>query len=245
MSDPKTLVRDFLNGVRSGARPDEAETYMAPLVLAHQVVSEEELTVERTPAQYADHVREMLAAYGDFGFEITELLADGDRVYARWRQTGHHIADEDGHRPTGAPIVEIASAVYRVAEGRIAEYWIQIDREGLRVQLDRARAPRPALPASPHWRRTGHRWFIAATLAGGVWWTLRLNRFPDHPLWTVFADGRRWGDLEETPADWTVPRLDEEPMDSFEAADALAPVAGWVAYGSEVGMACDNIFCCG
>ncbi|GLZ76652.1 hypothetical protein Afil01_14590 [Actinorhabdospora filicis] len=245
MSDPKALVREFLTRVRSGAHADEATDFMAPLVLAHQVVSEETVTIERTPAQYAGHVREMKAAYGDFGFEITELLADGDKVYARWRQTGNHLADDDGHRPTGAPLVEIASAVYRVADGRIVEYWIQIDREGLRVQLDRARAPRPALPASPGWRRTGHDSFITAALVDGLWWVLRLNCFPDHPLWTLFAGGRRWGDLEETPAGWTIPRVTDVPMESVDAADALAPVAGWVAYGSEVGMGCDNIYCCG
>jgi predicted ester cyclase len=138
MSQPKQIVADFLNKVRSGAHPERAADFMAGRVLAHQVVSEEEVTVHRTPGQYAAHVRDMLDAYGPFTFRIDELLAEDDRVYARWTQHGHHLAEVDGHAPTGRPLVEVASAVYRVEQGRIAEYWIQIDRFGLTEQLRRA-----------------------------------------------------------------------------------------------------------
>ncbi|WP_425464366.1 hypothetical protein [Paenibacillus anaericanus] len=37
---------------------------MADRVLTHQITSEIEVTVERTPSSYADHVREMIEAYG-------------------------------------------------------------------------------------------------------------------------------------------------------------------------------------
>ncbi|HEU4325149.1 MAG TPA: ester cyclase [Roseiflexaceae bacterium] len=143
-TSPADVVRAFFSEVRSGRDPDRAVELMAPLVLAHQVVSEEPVTVERTPQNYADHVREMQAVFGRFELEISELLADGDRVYVRWRQTGRHMGEYDGFAPTGLPLVEIASAVYRVADGRIVEYWIQIDRAGLQAQLERnARAERP------------------------------------------------------------------------------------------------------
>ncbi|CAM5499357.1 Polyketide cyclase OS=Lysinibacillus sphaericus OX=1421 GN=LS41612_12935 PE=4 SV=1 [Lysinibacillus sphaericus] len=47
---------------------------MAEQVLAHQVISEEELTVLRTPKEYADHVKEMIEAYGDFSLEIRKVM---------------------------------------------------------------------------------------------------------------------------------------------------------------------------
>ncbi|ETT39919.1 hypothetical protein C161_03694 [Paenibacillus sp. FSL R5-192] len=37
-------------------------------------------------------------------------------------------------------IIEIASAVYRVENEQIAEYWIQIDRMGIEKQLERNRS---------------------------------------------------------------------------------------------------------
>ncbi|HYC05738.1 MAG TPA: ester cyclase [Azospirillaceae bacterium] len=132
---PAAVVRGFIEDVRSGRDPDAAHRYMAPHVLAHQLTAENEAAVERTPADYADHIREFLRDRGAFTLEITEFLADGDRVYVRWRQTGRDLEPRDGKPATGRPLVEIASAVYRVAEGRIAEYWIQIDRKGLELQL--------------------------------------------------------------------------------------------------------------
>ncbi|MEW9698775.1 ester cyclase [Paenibacillus sp. SI8] len=134
---PTDIVRHFFEKVRSGLEPDTAKNYMADQVLAHQVTSEQETTVHRTPANYADHVREMLEAYGSFKLDIQEWIAQNDRVYVRWKQTGTHQGEIDGFAPTGKTIVEIASAVYRVDQGKIVEYWIQIDRAGIRAQLER------------------------------------------------------------------------------------------------------------
>jgi len=131
------IVRAFFEEVRSGRNPDYADTLMAEQVLAHQVISEEEVTVKRTPSEYADHVREMMQAYGEFYLEIQELIAQGDKVYVRWRQAGTHIGEVDGYAPTHLPVIEMASAVYRVEKERIAEYWIQIDRLGIEKQLER------------------------------------------------------------------------------------------------------------
>ncbi|MCY9696988.1 ester cyclase [Paenibacillus alginolyticus] len=134
---PTEIVQQFFNQVRSGKQPDAAIQHMAEQVLAHQMTAENETTVHRTPANYADHVREMIAAYGDFHLEVQELIAQDDRVYVRWKQTGTHIGEVDGFPPTGQTVIEIASAVYRIENERIVEYWIQIDREGIRLQLQR------------------------------------------------------------------------------------------------------------
>ncbi|WP_340027522.1 ester cyclase [Paenibacillus sp. FSL H7-0940] len=134
------IVRTFFEEVRSGRNPDYASRVMAEQVLAHQVISEEEVTVTRTPSDYADHVREMIEAYGEFSLEIQELLTQGDKVYVRWRQTGTHVGEVDGYSPTNLPVIEIASAVYRVENEQIAEYWIQIDRLGIEKQLERNRS---------------------------------------------------------------------------------------------------------
>lgn len=144
MPTPAQIVRTFFDVVRSGRDPDRASEFMAARVLAHQVQSEEALTVERTPEEYAAHVREFLDAYGAFVLTIEELLAQDDRVYVRWRQEGRHVGPVGPYAPTGHTIVQRSSAVYRVEQGRITEYWIQLDRAGLEAQLvrdGRAAAP--------------------------------------------------------------------------------------------------------
>ncbi|GAA2826152.1 SnoaL-like polyketide cyclase [Leucobacter komagatae] len=128
-------VRGFLGEVRSGQSPERAEHYMSQTVLAHQVRAGARETLERGPANYTEHVEEMLEMFGQFEFEVDELLVDGDRAYARWIQRGHHVGDIDGHEPTGRPIETVGSAVYRVEAGRIVEYWIQQDAAGLMTQL--------------------------------------------------------------------------------------------------------------
>ncbi|MGG2106538.1 ester cyclase [Lysinibacillus pakistanensis] len=134
---PEQIVKKFFEEVRSGNNPDYATELMADQVLAHQVTSEEELTVTRTPKDYADHVKEMVEAYGDFSLEIQEFMVQGNKVYVRWKQVGTHVGEVDGYQPTNLPVIEIASAVYRIEEEKIAEYWIQIDRAGIENQLER------------------------------------------------------------------------------------------------------------
>ena len=134
---PEQIVKKFFEEVRSGNNPDYATELMADQVLAHQVISEEELTVLRTPQDYADHVKEMVEAYGDFTLEIQEFMVQENRVYVRWKQVGTHVGEVDGYQPTSLPVIEIASAVYRIEDEKIAEYWIQIDRAGIEKQLNR------------------------------------------------------------------------------------------------------------
>ena len=132
----KEVIQQFLKDVRSGKNPDNASLYMADPVSAHQMNAENEETVKRTPENYAEHVKEFLKMYGNFSFDVTELIAENDKVYVRWKQIGKHLTEIDGHPATGKPLTEIASAVYRLENGKIAEYWIQIDRFGFEKQLE-------------------------------------------------------------------------------------------------------------
>lgn len=129
------IVRDFLLTVRSGKHPDQAGEFLADKVLAHQMNAENPQTVERTPQDYSGHVKEFLRMYGKFQFEITELIAQDNKVYARWKQTGKHLSEIDGYAASGLPLIEVASAVYRIEKGKIVEYWIQIDRAGFDRKL--------------------------------------------------------------------------------------------------------------
>lgn len=131
----KEIVRGFLTEVRSGLNPGKAAFYMADTVLAHQVNSENPVTIERSPANYTAHVQDFLKLFGEFKFELTELIAEDDKVYARWIQYGIHRETVDAFKATGLPLVEYTSAVYRVQKEKIVEYWLQSDRFGFEQQL--------------------------------------------------------------------------------------------------------------
>jgi predicted ester cyclase len=131
----RRVVGDFLRYVRSGREPQRAAEFMAPTVRAHQVQSEEPVTVDRTPDGYAEHVREMTATWGAFELTVDEFLVDGARAYVRLTQVGRHLEPVDGIAPTGRLVRQINSIVYHVEDGLITEYWMQIERAGLLAQL--------------------------------------------------------------------------------------------------------------
>ncbi|PFA20956.1 polyketide cyclase [Bacillus cereus] len=135
--NPELVVKRFFKEVRSGRNIHLASELMSEKVLAHQIQSEHEVTIERSPIDYANHVQEMLNTYGTFTLEVQELFASQqDKVYVRWKQIGTHIGEIDEFQPTGLPVIELASAVYQVKDGKINEYWIQIDRAGIQAQLE-------------------------------------------------------------------------------------------------------------
>lgn len=103
----------------------------------------------------------------------------------------------------------------------------------------------PELPERPSWSRTGDPYFPAAAVVGGRQWVLRLNCFPDHALWTLFVDGAGRFSIDDVPEGWGQPSDRSAPLLPPEAAEAaLAPIRTLVAYGSEAGQPCDNLFCC-
>ncbi len=136
MRSATETVAEFFRIVRSGAEPDRAGEFLAATVLAHQVRSGSSDTIRRDPEDYAAHVREMLAAFGDFTVTVEELIAEGEKVYVRWVQDGWHRGPIAGFQPTGLAVRVVASAVYRVDRGRIIEYWIQQEDAGLLSQLE-------------------------------------------------------------------------------------------------------------
>ncbi|SPL71706.1 ester cyclase [Acinetobacter stercoris] len=126
MSEPKKIIIDFLNQIRSGRSLERVRHFLHDPVIAHQIQSELEYSVERSPEDYASHIQEMLDEYGQFSLEIQEILAEENKVYVRWKQVSNI--------PDTKKITEIASAVYLIRNGKISEYWIQIDRKGLELQ---------------------------------------------------------------------------------------------------------------
>lgn len=122
----EAIVRRFFERVRSGVAPEEAALYLAPQVQAWQVCSAPQAEcIVRTPDNYRAHIDDFRQMFGDFTLQLDEVLTQGNKVYVRWRQLGHHLAAIEGYAPTGLPLVCAGSAVYEVADGRIVAYWMQ------------------------------------------------------------------------------------------------------------------------
>lgn len=126
-------VTEWLSAVRVTGDTAAAERLMGPTVPAHQHLAERDETVVRTPSEYAAHVRVMVEDHGPFRLDVDELIVEADHVFVRWLQHGRVLHAADPQAAT-RPVREAGSAVYRVADGRIQEYWIQLDRLGEQLQ---------------------------------------------------------------------------------------------------------------
>jgi predicted ester cyclase len=66
---------------------------------------------------------------------IEDLIAEGDKVVARWRSQATHQGDYLGIAPTGKEVEFTGISFYRIEAGRIAESWNEEDELGLVRQI--------------------------------------------------------------------------------------------------------------
>jgi predicted ester cyclase len=77
----------------------------------------------------------MHAAIPDIQCEVEQMMVVGDRVIAHLHFTGHFTGQFKSVQGKGQPIDFIATDIYRVVEGRIAENWHLEDNLTLLQQL--------------------------------------------------------------------------------------------------------------
>ena len=80
-------------------------------------------------------------AFPDFRLSVEDLIAEDDRVVARWVTQGTHQGELMGIPPTGKPVTVTGIDVFRIAGGKIAEHWAEFDMLGLMQQLGVIPAP--------------------------------------------------------------------------------------------------------
>ena len=65
-----------------------------------------------------------LASFPDTHMEVVELIAEDDKVVARFKCSGTHRGEWQGHAPTGRRFEGIDEVyIFRVREGRIVHAW--------------------------------------------------------------------------------------------------------------------------
>jgi steroid delta-isomerase-like uncharacterized protein len=77
----------------------------------------------------------MLTAFPDLERAILDLVAEGDKVVARWTATGTNTGPFQGMPPSGNRATSSGITVFRVTDGRIVEEWSESDMLGLLQQI--------------------------------------------------------------------------------------------------------------
>jgi predicted ester cyclase len=74
-------------------------------------------------------------AFPDFYLSVEDLVAQGDKVVVRWTLHGTHCDEFLGIAATNRRILVTGIDIYRLREGKVAEWWHPGDREATKLQL--------------------------------------------------------------------------------------------------------------
>ena len=91
--------------------------------------------VTRGPAALKQIVARMRTAFPDMHFTVEDEISEGDKVVTRWIGRGTHQGEWSGKAPTGKHVSFTGIAIRRIAGGKIAERWVNVDYTGLIRQI--------------------------------------------------------------------------------------------------------------
>lgn len=83
--------------------------------------------------------------FPDFRMSIEDIVAQGDKVAARFIERGTHNGEFMGITPTGRQVTWTEIGILRIEGGKIVESWYETDMLGLMQQLGALPAPSQAL----------------------------------------------------------------------------------------------------
>ena len=74
-------------------------------------------------------------AFPDLHLTVEDLIAEGDKVVARYTNWGTDKGEEMGTARTGKQFTETGIAIFRIVGGKLAEGWQEVDSLGMMQQL--------------------------------------------------------------------------------------------------------------
>lgn len=129
----RELVARFLDAAFVRFDVAEAAALVSADFVAHPWAA---LGAPPGPAGLAMILPAFAQAFSDVQAEVVDVLADGDRIAARYRYAGRHDGALFGMAPTRRAFQIAGIAIMRIdADGRIAEFWREEDMLTLQRQL--------------------------------------------------------------------------------------------------------------
>jgi steroid delta-isomerase-like uncharacterized protein len=141
--DNKAILRAYVETIFNQKQVDRADELVAPDYVDHAALPGQAPGLEGAKKKWAMY----LAGIPDLRVTIEEMVAEGDKVGVRRSYEGTHRGELLGVPPTGKQVRIGGISIFRLAGGKIAEHWEQLDRLALMQQL--GVIPAPAAPAGP------------------------------------------------------------------------------------------------
>ena len=81
------------------------------------------------------HITFFEAAFPGYQLSVDDMVAEADKVAVRSTFTGTHRGELMGVPPTGKQVSIGLLLIYRIADGKIVEHWMQADTLGILQQI--------------------------------------------------------------------------------------------------------------
>ncbi len=128
----KSIVRRWIEEGWNKADVGVVDQFYAPDVVQHDPGSPAPVTSSAALKQY---VGAFLTALPDLHFTIDDLIAEGDKVLWRFTSRGTQTGPLMNIPPSGKAGAATGMALFRLADGKIVEVWVNYDLLGLLQQL--------------------------------------------------------------------------------------------------------------
>jgi predicted ester cyclase len=124
------LVRRFFNEILNAGNLPVVDQIIAPGFVGH--MPGQMLRGPGNVRQMAAHTQQIFA---DSQYVLEDLIVCGDKVTARWTGRGVHQGTWRGRQPSGQRIRESGIGIFRIANGKIAELWMETNQMQVFDQL--------------------------------------------------------------------------------------------------------------
>jgi steroid delta-isomerase-like uncharacterized protein len=131
VDDNKEVIRAYVETIFNHKQVDRADELVASDYVDHAALPGQAPGLEGAKKKWAMY----LAGIPDLRVTIEELVAEGDKVGVRRSYAGTHRGELLGVPPTGKQVRVGGISIFRLAGGKIAEQWEQLDRLALMQQL--------------------------------------------------------------------------------------------------------------
>jgi predicted ester cyclase len=118
--------------VWSNGQVNELDRILAPDFVCHFIDGIEWKGIEGANSSITSHRK----SFPDWNEEIVDMISEGDKVVTRFKSTGTQLGAFNGLDPTGKKVTIYETAIYRIANGKIAEQWGFPDALSLNNQLE-------------------------------------------------------------------------------------------------------------
>ena len=118
--------------VWSNGQVNELDKILAPDFVCHFIDGIEWKGIEGANSSITSHRK----SFPDWNEEIVDMISEGDKVVTRFKSTGTQLGAFNGLDPIGKKVTIYETAIYRIANGKIAEQWGFPDAISLNHQLE-------------------------------------------------------------------------------------------------------------